>query len=207
MAPLLPIYSVLFLDIKIFLAPSLINAAKMQEDVGGSRRKFHLNLAVTLAAIVVISIAFALFLSYMRGAQQMPTWFYSSCPQVVMTAAYNATTTPAHFQTTTALWYLVGALWTALSMYLRRTLFWFPHPIGYVMLVNPLMSRLWFSFFIGWVAKKIVVKYGGKSTFDKVRLIFIGLILGELFAIFFWNVLALLFNFEIHGIDLNRYGA
>ena len=79
------------------------------------------------------------------------------------------------------------------SRALRRALFWFPHPIGYIMLVNPLMARLWFSFFFGWICKKLVVKYGGKATFDSVRLVFIGHIVGELVAIFVWNVSALVF--------------
>ena len=50
------------------------------------------------------------------------------------------------------------------------------------------------------------MKYGGKATFDKVRGIFIGLIFGELPAICFWNLLALIIDLPVK-IDLNRYGA
>jgi hypothetical protein len=205
LGPLVPIYSTLFLDIKTFMAPNLLNATKMQEDTGASRSKFHWNLVLSIVATVAVSLGLAIFLCYMRGAQQMNSWFYSGGPRSVVDTAYNVATSPAKFETTTAVWYAVGAVWVAVTMYVRQTLFWFPHPIGYIMLINPLMSRLWFSFFIGWVAKKFVVKYGGKATFDRVRYIFIGLIMGELMAIFLWSIWSLWFDKPIPGIDLNRY--
>ena len=72
------------------------------------------------------------------------------------------------------------------------------------MLINPLMSALWFSFFIGWLCKKMVVRYGAKKTFDKTRAVFIGLIMGELMAVFIWPLLGIAFDFSTVGIDLNR---
>jgi len=75
------------------------------------------------------------------------------------------------------------------------------------MTINPLIHYLWFSFFIGWVCKKIVVQYGGKPSFDKVRLVMMGLIVGELVAIFIAGAITLLpFDVQVRGIDLNRYG-
>ena len=91
------------------------------------------------------------------------------------------------------------------SFTVSTTLFWFPHPIGFIMLINPLMTQLWFSFFLGWLFKKITVKYGGKATFDRVRDVFIGLILGELMAIFFWGAMSLILGVKVSGITLNRY--
>ena len=73
------------------------------------------------------------------------------------------------------------------------------------MLISPTMAMLWFSFFLGWICKKIVVKYGGKKTFDAVRVIFLGLIFGELLATFVWPTVSLMFDFKAIGITLNRY--
>ena len=100
-------------------------------------------------------------------------------------------------------WYIVGGVWVGLSFFLRTWMFWFPHPIGYIMLVNPLMSQLWFSFFVAWILKKLTVKYGGKATFERLRVFFIGLILGELIAISFWGMLGMLTTIHA-GFDLNR---
>jgi hypothetical protein len=203
--PLIPIYSVLFLDIKTFMAPNLLNAAALRDNVGASRTKFHLSIVLSVIASVAVSLGFAILLAHVRGANAMHPWFYSSGPIYMLDMARDATTTVAKFDLTTTIWWGIGAAWVAISMYLRTTLFWFPHPIGYVMLINPLMAQLWFSFFLGWIAKKVTVRYGGKATFDRVRDVFIGLILGELIAIFFWTMLSLALGIQVGGVTLNRY--
>lgn len=188
LGPLLPVYSVLFLDIKTFMAPNLINGAKMHKDVGGSRAIYHLNMVTTLLVSIFVSIGFALVMAYARGAQRMNSWFYSSGPKSMMTTAQQAASDVPQFNAYTASWAFGGGLWVIISVLARRSIFWFPHPVGYVMLINPMIHTLWFSFFIGWICKKLVVKYGGKSTFDKTRNVFIGLILGEIIAIFGWGI-------------------
>jgi hypothetical protein len=158
---------------------------------------------------VIFSLAFTIFLAHLRGARSsMDNWFYVQGPSSMLDTARDATRGTAELNPVNSVWWGIGAAWVALSMYLRTWLFWFPHPIGYIMLINPLMSQLWFSFFIGWVCKKVVVQYGGKNTFDKVRGAFIGLILGELISIVFWLSLSLIYTgIKSAGIDLNRYSS
>jgi len=205
-APLLPIYSVLFLDVKTFLAPSLLNAAKIQHDVGGNRFRFYLNVIVSLVVTVIFSLGCSIFLAYTRGANQMHSWFYSKGPRQFFENAASATTRMPKFEPTTFAWFCLGAAWVAFSMFIRQRLFWFPHPAGYIMLINPLIQSLWFSFFIGWVCKKFVVRYGGKMTFDKTRLIMLGLIIGELLVIFLTATYSMINpDVSFPGIDLNRY--
>lgn len=205
-APVLPIYWILFLDIKTFLAPNLLNAAKMNEDTGRSRITFHVNLILTMVVTATVAVGFTILMAHVLGSQQMHSWFHSSGPQVVMDIAQTAVSEDPELQAGTAAWYGTGGVWVVASMLLRRTLFWFPHPIGYMMMVNPLTQSLWFSFFIGWICKKLVVKYGGKATFDKAKTIFIGMIMGELMAILFWSILSMIYQFR-SLLTLNRYGA
>ena len=180
LGPLIPIYSILFLDTKTFMAPNILNSASMHKNVGGSRAKFHLSILLSILVSLVVSLGFAVFLAHLRGAQQEHSWFYSAGPQSVIDTARDASKAVAGFNGVTTFWWIFGACWVALSLYLRTWLFWFPHPIGFIMLINPLMGQLWFSFFIGWICKKFVVRYGGKATFEKIRDFFMGLIMGEL---------------------------
>ena len=204
--PLLPIYSVLFLDIKTFIAPNLANAAKLQSDTKADRRLFHLNLILCITLSVILALFLSIFLAYLDGAQAMNGWFYSSGPKYLMGIAHSAATSSPEPHLANAPWLLFGALWIILTLILRRTFFWFPHPIGYIMMINPLMKSLWFSFFIGWLLKKLTIKYGGKLTYEKFRDAMIGLIMGEIMAIVIWNMLALLLKFNLSSINLNRYG-
>lgn len=205
-APLLLIYSVLFLDLKTFMAPNLLNAARMERDARLNRFKFHLILVFCIISSVVVCLGLEITLAHIRGGQQMNVWFHNVSPKTI---ADRAADVPADVQTVQwdrAAWYGVGAGWTALSLALRKSLFWFPHPIGYVMLINPLMGFLWFSFLLGWIAKKIVVKFGGQSTFQAVKVVFIGLMLGEILTIFAWSCVAqVVSSTYVKNITLNRY--
>lgn len=203
--PLMPLYAVFFMDIKTFVAPTLLNAAKLQKDNGACRRLFHVNLILCIVISALFAIAFLIFLTYERGAQQMNSWFFHALPSGMLNNMQRlmdwAPDTFAH----NGIWVVIGAAWLCFSLRIRQSLFWFPHPIGYILLFNPLMSSIWFSFFIGWVCKKVVVKYGGRNTFDLVRPFFLGLIFGELMTIFVWMFLGFALGFA-PAIDLNRTG-
>ena len=41
------------------------------------------------------------------------------------------------------------------------------------------MRILWFSFFLGWLCNQLTIRYGGVVLFKRVRLLFVGLILGD----------------------------
>jgi len=204
--PLLPMTWILFANYNTFMAPNLLNAAKMNEDASGNRRRFHCTLIASIIVSVVVAIGFALFLAHLVGASHMGSggWFYTYGPQSLFDKAVRAAGETPAFHATTATWYILGAGWIGLSMMVRRKFFRFPHPIGFLMLVNPVMGVLWFSFFIGWFCKKVVVTYGGKATFDTARAFFIGLILGELIAVFVWPMLSIAFDFPLQGVDLQR---
>jgi hypothetical protein len=66
---------------------------------------------------------------------------------------------------------------------------WPLHPIGLLMLGTFYGNTGWTSIFIGWVLKMIILRYGGAGTYKKLRNLFIGLILGELFAAMLWIII------------------
>jgi len=190
-APLMAIYSVLFLDIKTFMAPAVLNSYKMQDETRASRRMFHLIVIVCIVVTIVVACVGMLYLTYEIGANRGSSWFWTTGPQSVMDRTQRIVSDSLG-KTGQYNWifYLIGAGWVALSIFMRRRFFWWLHPIGLVMLANPLMRALWFSFFLGWLCKKITVKYGGRHMFARMRPLFIGLILGEVLAVFLWMLLS-----------------
>jgi len=86
----------------------------------------------------------------------------------------------------------------ALYMACLATPRWPLHPIGLVMANSFYSMYIWFSVFVGWLAKVLILRYGGAQLYKKARVFFIGLILGEVFAAIFWAlvpaILALVFG-------------
>jgi hypothetical protein len=82
----------------------------------------------------------------------------------------------------------IGAGTMALLMYLRHHFLWWPlHPLGFtICTVSFIVARIWFSFFIAWLLKLVVLKYGGPSLYRQVTPLFMGLVLGQFCNAGFW---------------------
>jgi hypothetical protein len=86
----------------------------------------------------------------------------------------------------------IGAGITTVCSILRLRYSWWPlHPVGFIVADSYAIDRIWFSILVGWLAKVVVVRFGGASMFRSARTLFIGLILGESFAAAWWLVVAL----------------
>jgi hypothetical protein len=203
-APLLVYYNAMFLDIKTFIAPSMANSIKIRDDMKMGRARFHTSIVLCILVAAAAALGMHLMMGYDRGADAMENWFYSAQPKDLFGKIKSMIETPDVDKTANRLWCAFGAVLMGGLLYFRRFLFWLPHPIGLIMLVNPLMKVYWFSILIGWVAKRLVTKYGNKFTYYRVRNLFIGLIVGELIIV----ALAALISYWLEipcNIDLNRH--
>jgi len=73
-----------------------------------------------------------------------------------------------------------GAAFALLLHRARVSLQWWPlHPGGYVMAWTYGLARLWVPLFFVSVIKSAVLRYGGHTTYLRMRPLFLGLIVGE----------------------------
>jgi hypothetical protein len=100
----------------------------------------------------------------------------------------------------------IGGAIVAVCSVLRLTLSWWPlHPIGFIIVYSYATQKIWFSVFLGWLAKSLLLRLGGASLLLRVKPVFIGLIVGEAFAAAFWLVFSLVVHslgYEYHRIVL-----
>lgn len=202
-SPLLLYCGIFFLDLKVFIAPTMANALKLREDFKMRRGAFHGAILISILLAIVVSTITALMMSYDRGADNMSTWFYSSWPRSTFNTLTTIAKNPPGSSGSSALWMTVGGVATAAIIYLRQFLFWMPHPLGLVMLVNPMMQSYWFSIFLGWLANVAITKYGHQNTYKRATGFFIGLIAGELLIVILSVIVSIATGNNIN-IDLNR---
>ena len=73
-----------------------------------------------------------------------------------------------------------GSIVMMMVLLMRRRYAWWPiHPIGLVILGTQMMANLWFCFFLAWMIKAILIKYGGPRLYTKAVPFFLGMILGQ----------------------------
>ena len=98
------------------------------------------------------------------------------------------------------LWTGVGGAVTAALVVANRLIVNFPlHPVGFILSHVWYASVMWFSLFVAWACKVLVVRWGVPRGYVRVRPLFIGMILGEFTAGGFWFLVDLL-----TGVGRNR---
>ncbi|MCC6443135.1 MAG: hypothetical protein IT210_06715 [Armatimonadetes bacterium] len=95
-----------------------------------------------------------------------------------------------------------GAIGGAASLivllsWLRSRFAWFPfHPLGYC--IGPGLVWLWLPFFIAWLVKYFILRYGGLRLYRKTLPLFLGLILGDYFTGAVWSLIGVLWHVPVY---------
>lgn len=94
-----------------------------------------------------------------------------------------------------------GFLFTLFLMLMtRRYLWWQFHPVGYAVGSGWAISYMWFSVFLSWMAKRLILSYGGSKAYRIAVPLFLGLILGQFVMGSFWSLLGLIINKGMYTI-------
>lgn len=84
----------------------------------------------------------------------------------------------------------IGLIFVILLRIARWNLWWWPfHPAGYALAVSFAMDYFWFSFFISWLLKIIILRAGGMKLHRRAIPFFLGLILGDYVIGSIWAIL------------------
>ena len=84
-------------------------------------------------------------------------------------------------------WLCIGGALTWGMMLMRSRFAWFPfHPIGYLLSLTFAAQMFWFSFFLGWLCKTLITKFGGNDSYRNALPGFLGLALGDVTMMLFW---------------------
>jgi hypothetical protein len=178
-------------DMRTSVMASAAHSFKLAEIVPRHRRHVLIRalfLAILLAASA--SIYLTLRLAYERGGINLNSWFFGDGAQAPWkwVGDKRANPTPPSSQGWTLT--LAGAAFTVFLAAMRQRYVWWPfHPIGFTVGSIWIMDELWLSALIAWVCKVLTIRYGGLAFFQRVRLFFLGLILGQFTCNGMWLIL------------------
>ncbi len=100
-----------------------------------------------------------------------------------------------------AVW-LWGFCEAAAMAFLRGRFYWFPlHPIGLAYQATAGTSIYWFSLFLVWLAKLVILRYGGIRAYRQGKPFFFGLGIGYVVAVVFSGVIDMIwFPTDMHVV-------
>lgn len=203
-------------DIRSSLMPSVMDALKLSEGsvIGVSisstankrpARRARLGISVILSIVVamVVSYVTILIIGYKYGGANLSQWFFVGGPQVPFRRLSDMLFHPKDSSVVWLLFMAIGAVFMVFLTIMRSQFFWWPfHPIGYAMGCSWPMIQLWFSIFLGWFFKSIILRYGGLRSYVKFRTFFLGMVMGEFLSGGIWLIIDFIAGKSGHRIFL-----
>ena len=91
-----------------------------------------------------------------------------------------------------------GFVVCALAALRHRYLWWPIHPVGYVLGNTPSMISFWCPFFVAWLLKLAVLRFGGIRLYRRCLPFALGLILGDYVVPAIWGIVGLLTDTQMY---------
>ncbi len=109
--------------------------------------------------------------------------------------------TPTKVNVTQLLYTASGFLMVIFLRVMRGSFLWWPfHPAGYALSVSFAMDYFWFCFLIAWLAKLLLVRFGGMRAYNAAIPFFLGLALGDYIAGSIWALVGPLLHITTYKI-------
>ena len=173
--------------------PVQLEGFKIAERVKLSNRKVL--IALGLASFLGIFGSFWALLHnfYQYGAANRVTGFSLGHGAGAFNILQNRLNNPIDHDYPSLVFISVGLLFTFLLMALRINFFWWTlHPGGFALAGCWAMNYFWFSFFISWLVKWLILRHGGLKMYQRAVPFFLGMILGQFSVSTLWNVIVAL---------------
>lgn len=172
--------------------PNFLEAFKMSE---GRDMPFARLIGIfALAAIVSLVATYVAnyFITYDAGASGKASGYkvwvgWEAFNQLAAWLRFGQSAGAANF------WFFVGGLVSVGALAaLRAAFLWWPlHPAGFALGISYAMNYFWLCVFVAWLAKLLIIRYGGMNAHRRAIPFFLGLILGDYTIGALWSLLAL----------------
>ncbi len=182
---------VLFLDVRESVMPSLFHGAKLSERAR-NQRLMLVGIALILVAAVAVSFVTMLALGHKFGLREMKMEWATQSTLAVYESAQKLMDAPTGPNAWIYTFAGAGAVVMLVLVFCYYRFSWWPlHPLGYLAAYGFGMRILWFSFLVGWACNHLSLHYGGTALYRRMRLLFIGLIMGDFLIGGVWAVVGL----------------
>ena len=179
-------------EMRTFIMASSANGLKIAEGIGGKKRLLFGAIVLAILISLIASIGTTLYYPYKYGGINLHRVFFIGQPHFAFNDMARKMMTPSPANLRGWIFTGIGGTAMGLLMWIQRRFLWWPlHPLGFAIgcAGGWIGGVIWFSAFIGWLFKVVILKYGGPRLYRQVRPFFLGLILGQAVVAGTWLVI------------------
>lgn len=181
--------------------PYLMNAAKIATEAQLDDLTLLGSLSLACLAACLVAPVASLRMFYLHGGLNLNYHYATRLCRWAWDKYIGWFSAPAPADRKATMGILGGAAFTWLLNTLHHQLPRFPfHPLGITLADSLVVRKVWFSIFLGWLAKGIVLRYGGHRLYTAWHPAFIGLVVGELMAAGLWLGIDAVFQRKGHDV-------
>ena len=174
-------------DILILLMAACANGLKLSDQIVHHKRRLFWAIMASIVVTLLLSTWVILTLAYKYGGINLEKFYFTRACQYPFEFMKRNVLSPS--QPNVKGWIhtgIGGGIMLGLTITRHRFLWWPFHPLGFP--ISCVFGRMWFSVFLAWLTKGIILKYGGPRVYAKSRPFFLGLILGQLVVGGIWLI-------------------
>ena len=180
---------------------ALIHSFKIYIEKNLNRKFFLVGIFLSVITSFLTSFLFIIFLSYKFGGLNLDNWIFIKAPQWPYKYFSEIVIFQPKMIKYKITFTLLGGIFMSFLIFMYNRFLWWPfNPIVFPISLTWPMRYQWFSIFIAWFVKTMVLKYGGNSLYKKLIPFFIGISLGELFSAGLWIIIDGLLKIQGHII-------
>ena len=177
-------------DIKTFVMASVANGLRLADTTRRNQRPLFWAVLAAILVSMVGSVWITLKLGYTYGGINLSGWYFGGCPRVPYEIMERLLLNPVSIDIRRWLFAGIGAAFMGFLMFMSHHFLWWPlHPLGFPVGNTLPLMHTWFSIFLAWLLKGVILRYGGPKLYKKVRPFFLGLIVGHLVVSGMWLVI------------------
>ena len=175
-------------DVLILLMAAVTNGLKLVDGI--VKRKRFLFWVVIGAILITFagSIGMDLHLAYKYGGINLDWFYFGHACKYPFQFMQGRMLNPSVANVKGWIYTGIGAVVMLGLMFARYRFLWWPfHPLGFP--ISCVFGGMWFSVFLAWMVKSVVLKYGGPRLYHSTRPFFVGLILGHFVSAGIWIII------------------
>ena len=170
-------------ELRCLTMPNQLDAYKMADGIGVNKRRLTFALLLAIVLGVAVSFAIGLMIWYGYGANAKTDSWRTYMGRMPFDSLSDTLGSPVKPDITGTIATGGGFLITVSLMLLRIRFLWWPfHPVGYAMANTNTMNQLWLPFFLAWLFKTLVLRYGGLKLYRLSLPFCYGVIMGDFIA-------------------------
>jgi hypothetical protein len=180
-------------DLLSFMMVPIAHSVRIADEVTVGKRRFVWALQLSMVVSLIVSVTVTIWLGHRHGAANLHQQYFQGFARFPAAIAANKLRNPTLFNVGGWMWTGLGAGVMALLTLLSYRFAWWPlSPLGYMVSPAWIMNALWFPFFLAWILKSLMLRFGSLALYNRSKYLIYGVILGQIGVAGFWLVIDLI---------------